>query len=87
MTKPEVAQIVAALEKPSGDISKRIATGLSVLVAVGTIYALFFQPQTLAAASEDAKEMVQEHTAEIHDRLDRRLDRMEGKLDRLIERK
>ena len=88
MSEQDVKAIVDAViaKQPNGDMSKRIASALAVLIACGAIYSVFFQPQTLAAAADNAKDLVKEHSAQVHQAQDSRLNRIEGKLDRLIER-
>ncbi len=85
MTEKDVSRIVDAVAANKPSIKKQ-AVPLAILIAFGSIYSLFFQPQTLAIAASDTKIQVEDHTTLVHQALDKRLDRIETKIDKLIER-
>jgi DNA-directed RNA polymerase len=78
---------VQKTKKSSGTNTKVGAGALSVLVLIASIYVTFLQPGTLAAASENSEKQIKAHTEQVHRATEKRLDRIEAKLDRLIERK
>ncbi len=94
MSEAQITKVVqAVLDAQSGRAArsstnmKILSTVLGVLVAVGTVYSVYFQPATVAAAAEETEKIVDAHVRSIHTRMESRLDRIETKLDRAIERK
>ncbi len=93
MSRTEIANVVAAVlkaqESKSGRTNhnlKLIATALGLVVTLGAVYTFFFEPHTLAQAAEATDADIEGHEERVHAREDARMSRIEGKLDRLIER-
>ena len=90
MSEAQIAQIITktldARRADRKDWPKLASVILGCLVALGGIYTMFLQPSTVAQAAQDTQEQIDRHGAQLHVRMEKRLDRMDVKLDRLLEK-
>ena len=79
-----IKQTLAARRAERNDWPKLVASILACVIAVGGIYTMFLQPSTLAEAAQDAEQEVEQHEAQLHTRVEKRLDRIEVKIDAVL---